>query len=110
MLDSQDAAEAHWTGSCALAKLRGNGSVVVVRTEWWLMDAALPDLTWARLTVRSDGSSEVADAGGELEFETEEEALVHLSEDEFRLFDPYLVADASEDGHDLSGVEPPDDW
>jgi hypothetical protein len=105
VLDSQDAVEAHWIGNCGLAVGEGGE-----RFQWYLMEPSLPDLTWARLRIRVDGSAEVRDNGGAIEFADAEAARHHLSEDEFQPFDESLRSDALEEGVDLSNVEPPGDW
>jgi hypothetical protein len=57
---------------------------VTDKLEWWLDEASLPDVVWARLHVLPDGSAEVLDVDGRTEhFASMRDAQLALSEDEY---------------------------
>ena len=65
-------------------------------TEWWLDESSLPDVIWARLRVRVDGSAEIFDCDGRIiMFSSATEAENSLLEDEYvrlRFVDPDLLS------------------
>jgi hypothetical protein len=65
-------------------------------TEWWLDESSLPDIIWARLRVRADGSAEIFDCDGRtVAFSSGTEAANSLAEDEYvrlRAVDPDALA------------------
>lgn len=70
--------------------------------EWWLDDAALPDLIWARLLPGQDGIL-IYTADGKLSvFETLDEAIGWLRQDEYETF-----AQLKSDGEVSEKLTPP---
>jgi hypothetical protein len=69
--------------------------------EWWYDDASYHlDRTrvfLARLTVRENGSAELATDGGVYEFENEEEASLWLTDEEYSVVE-ILIEDLQEQG------------
>jgi hypothetical protein len=65
-------------------------------TEWWLDESSLPDVIWARLRLRADGSAEVFDCDGRtVTFSSGMEAANSLLEDEYvrlRSVDPDVLS------------------
>lgn len=54
------------------------------RFEWWIDESSLPDVIWALLRSRPDGSAEVLDADGRTSrFDSWEQGVITLSEDEY---------------------------
>jgi hypothetical protein len=81
----------------------------VILTEWWLHDCDLPALTWARLRVFDDGTSDASwEEGGTLYgFDSQEYAGLFLAEDEYIRFDRMDAEDEREHGLRLSDIAPP---
>ncbi len=78
------------------------------RVEWWLMDC-LPDLNWARLTVRPNGSAQVFDCDGAThQFPTELDARNFLLEDEFRPWTSFDASDFTGENLTIDQVHPPE--
>ena len=66
-----------------------------MKIEWWYDDATFhysdnAELYLAKLIVRDDGTARLVTAGEALEFETEEEASIWLTDEEYSLLDVLL--------------------
>lgn len=82
----------------------------VSAVEWWLHDCDLPrHLTWARLRVFSDGTSDVCWAEGTKRygFDSQEYAGYFLSEDEYTPFSRWDAEDEAAYGLRWADVHVP---
>lgn len=76
--DSNDSHGAVWIGCCALTDDNG------INMDWWLDEAAAPDLIWACLVWRDTNSPCVIDSDGMVHrFATMADARTWLGEDEY---------------------------
>jgi hypothetical protein len=72
------------------------------------MYSSFPDLNWARLRVFASGEAEVFDCDGKTHrFESREQAVHWLSEDEFTAFDKLDAEDEAEYRINLAEITPP---
>lgn len=75
--------------------------------SWYLMYSSFPNLNWARLRSFTSGKAEVFDCDGKTHyFESREEALNRLLEDEFIAFEKLDSEDEAEYGIKLAEIEP----
>lgn len=74
-------------------------------TQWWLDDAALPDLIWAALVPGIDGIRVHLDNGAMMLFDHMEEAIAWLREEEFS-----TLANLKADQEVPRDLEPPADF
>ncbi len=83
-----------------------------MKTEWWYESALYDldnDLVFARLQVRDDGTAQIFTHNGEkLEFESEDEAGLWLSSDEYYPID-HLIEEMAEAGQTFPAVLVPPD-
>ena len=73
--------------------------------EWWLDDAALPELVWAALVPGIDGMRVHLGTGAMMLFEGPEDAIAWLREEEFS-----TLEDLKADGEVPQDVQPPPDF
>jgi hypothetical protein len=80
----------------------------IIQTKWWLMDCSFPSLNWARLRVHLDGRADVLDMDGcMMVFDSQEDAVNHLLEDEYVSLERLTDEDYAELRLDREQLMPP---
>ncbi len=82
----------------------------IIKIEWYLHDCDLPELTWGRLRIFNDGTSDSCfEEGGKLYgFENRDYASYILSEDEYIQFKTMDEEDEAESGIRLADLVVPE--